>query len=170
MEPAATSGDFPTESSAAITPAPTAPPTLKKPWNPDIIDRPLAASTTIAWMFIATSMAPRPAPNTISVTASKGSADDVASSGRLLASITAATTMTARQPNLDASTPENGMVIVDPIPRHSRSSPRLPSLMAACAFAYGTSAAHAALPNPATKNATRDARCSPRPGRAAWSA
>ena len=34
-----------------MTPAvPAMPPSLKRPWNPDIIGRPLGRSTMIAWM------------------------------------------------------------------------------------------------------------------------
>jgi hypothetical protein len=46
---------------AMMTPpdrAPLSPPVLKKPWNDDRIGRPSAASTSVAWVLIATFAAP----------------------------------------------------------------------------------------------------------------
>ena len=72
----ATIGDAPTVRRALTPPAPTMPPTLNRPWNPDIIGRRLARSTITAWMFMTQSSEPRPAPKPRSAATSKGYAGD----------------------------------------------------------------------------------------------
>jgi len=140
------------------------PPRLNRPWKPDIIERPLARSTMMAWKFIATSIAPTPAPNNISVSTSDGNAERVARKGIVVATTRVAATMTRQQPNLAARAPASGIVTIEPTPRHSRSSPSAPSLISARALANGTSAAHAELPKPVMKKTIRVARCSATPG------
>ena len=162
---AAAKGDAPALSKAAIPPAPAMPPRLNRPWKPDIMERPLARSTMMAWMFIVTSMVPMPAPNSISAATSSGSAESTARKGSAAAMTRAATIMTRRQPNRGAHAPAMGMVAMEPMPRHSRSSPSAPSLTSACALAKGTSAAQAAPAKPAMKKTTRVACCSATPGR-----
>ena len=160
----AASGDAPAPSSAATQAAPAMPPMLNRPWNPDIIDRPLARSTMIAWMFMVTSIAPRLAPNTSSAAASSAGLETVANRGRTRHSGTVDAMTTRRHPNRAASAPANDIVTSDPTPRQSRSSPSAPSPIPARALANGTSGAQAAMPKPAMKNTMRVERCSRRPG------
>ena len=145
-----------------MPPAPAMPPTLNNPWKPDIMARPLARSTMIACMFIDTSMAPMLAPNTSNAATRTGAGDATASAGNIAATNSADAMITRRQPSLADKAPASGIMAIEPAPRQSSSSPRVPSLMFARAFANGTSGAQAALPKPAMKNAIRVARCSAR--------
>ncbi len=72
--------------------------------------------------------------------------------------------MTARQPSFVVSAPASGIAMMEPIPRHSRSIPSIPSSICARAFAKGTSGAHAAMPIPATKKTMRVEICCACPG------
>src|SRR5271166_1790191 len=88
---------------------------------------------------------------------------------------TAEAMTTRRQPNRATSTPDSDIVTTDPVPRHSRRRPSVPSPIAARACANGTNGAQAAMPKPATKNTIRvamrsggpAAKCVPSPNQPA---
>ena len=140
------------------------PPKLNRPWNPDIIVRPDARSTMIAWMFMATSTAPIAAPNASSAGTSTATLDAVASTGSIAVISSVATTITVRQPARADHSPASGIVIIEPAPRHSSSRPSVASSRPARDFANGTSGAHADMPMPAMRNTMRVPCCSTRPG------
>ncbi|MGY4462416.1 hypothetical protein ACVWYI_006376 [Bradyrhizobium sp. LB13.1] len=54
--------------------------------------------------------------------------------------------------------PVRSIATTEPMPRLSRSSPRMPSSTASRAFANGTSGAQHAMPKPATRKASLVAR------------
>ena len=160
----AASGDAPSPRRALTPPAPTMPPTLKRPWKPDIIGRLLARSTMTAWMFTTQSNEPTPAPKMNSAATSTGKMEPVASSGRVRQIIPAAAISTRRHPNRAASAPAGAMATIEPAPRQRSSSPSAPSPRPERALAKGTSGAQAATPRPAMKKTMRVERCSSRPG------
>ena len=90
--------------------------------------------------------------------------DTVASSGSARQISKVPPVATLRQPKREASSPAMGIARIEPTPRHRSNRPRVPSSSPARALAYGTSGAHAAMPNPAMKKAMRVDICSSRPG------
>jgi hypothetical protein len=99
-----------------------------------------------------------------SVATSSGMSEIDASRGKVTHMSDADTIMTRRHPSRAARAPANGIARIEPMPRHSRRSPRTPSSMPTRALANGTSGAHAAIPKPAMKNTIRVAICSRRAG------
>ncbi|MNH15949.1 hypothetical protein D3C79_755750 [compost metagenome] len=93
-------GDNPNHSITLTLPAPAMPPTLKKPWKPDIMALPLARSTTTACTFIATSIMPIAAPNSNRASAMPAVLSISASKGRSRHNARPASRITGRQPNL----------------------------------------------------------------------
>src|ERR1700722_3781696 len=143
------SGDAPMLSRALTPPDPTMPPTLKRPWKPDIIGRLLARSTMTAWMFTTQSSDPTPAPKINSAAMSRGFPEAVANNGRHMQIIPVDRMRTRRQPNRAASVPASGIDSIEPAPRQRSSKPSAPSPTPVRALAKGTSGAHAATLRPA---------------------
>ena len=122
--------------------------------KPDIIERPLARSTMTAWMFIATSMAPTPAPNDnsaaastrlLSVWARTGSAAQIS----IVAGLRGSATPTIGQSAGQRHTGERAS------PKQSSSKPSVASSRPARSLAKGMSGAQGGKAKPAMKNAAR---------------
>ena len=89
--------------------APPRPPTLNKPWKPDISARPSRRSTSTAWAFMATSTAPSITPKYSSAATNTITLGAKASTGSARHSSHPDATITRRLPRRWLSQPTNGI-------------------------------------------------------------
>lgn len=103
--------------------APISPPTLNRPWKPDIAAFCRRRSTSTACAFIETSSAPSAALKYSSAATSSGTLGASANAGNARHSASALATMTVRAPRRWLSSPPSGIASTEPAPKASSTMP-----------------------------------------------